>query len=184
MRSLDDLIVIFYLCVSRLRDFPEVILRPRGDLPKENLLGHSTPEHHAHPVKQLLLGEEVLFLWQVLRVPQTFPSGNDGHLGENVQVGFTHSTTIGRVLDGMMGSGSKTKLSPQELQSSSLPLAGGLRVPGTSPPRRVRLHDTRPLFSLEAAERDSFSPNLKTSKVIRQRDVWNCGRLQVRQCFE
>lgn len=90
----------FYLCVSGLRDLPEVVLSPGGDLLKENLLGHSTPEHHAHPVEQLLLAEEELLLGQVLRIPQTFPSGNDGHLGENIHVAFTNSATIGSDADG------------------------------------------------------------------------------------
>lgn len=69
-----------YLCVCGLCDFPEVILRPGGDLSKENLLSHSTPQHHAHSVKELLAGEQELLLRQILCITQTFPSGNYGHL--------------------------------------------------------------------------------------------------------
>lgn len=83
-----------YLRVSRLRDFPEVVLRPCGDLPKENLFSHSTPEHHAHSVKQLLLSEEVLFLWQILCITQPFPPGNNGYLRENIMTDLTIRTII------------------------------------------------------------------------------------------
>ena len=71
-----------YLCICRLGDLPEVILRSGGDSLKENLLCHSTPQHHAHPVKQLLTVEQVLFLRQILHITQTFSSGNNGDLRE------------------------------------------------------------------------------------------------------
>lgn len=86
------ILFFFYLSISRLRDLAQVVLSPSGDLLEENLLSHSTSEHHAHPVEQLLLAEEVLFRWQVLCVAQTFPPGNYGHLGENI----THSETTSR----------------------------------------------------------------------------------------
>lgn len=73
---------VFYLCVGRLCDFPEVILCPSGDLTKENLFSYSTTQHHAHPVKQLLPGEQVLFFRLIQCIAQTFPSGNNGHLVE------------------------------------------------------------------------------------------------------
>lgn len=87
--------MLSYLCVSGLRDLPEVVLSPGGDSLEENLLSHSTPEHHAHPVEQLLLAEEELFLWQVLRITQTFASGNDGDLGESIHMGFNDGATMG-----------------------------------------------------------------------------------------
>ena len=84
----------YYLCVGRLCDFPEVVLCPSGDSTKENLLSHSTPQHHAHSVKQLLLSVQVLFLRQILCIPQTFPSGNNGHLKENIRINLMINTII------------------------------------------------------------------------------------------
>lgn len=69
-----------HLCIGRLCDLPQVILGPRGYPAKERLLRHSTSQHHTHPVKKLLAGEEVLLLRQVLRITQAFPSRNDRHL--------------------------------------------------------------------------------------------------------
>lgn len=69
-----------HLCIGRLRDFPQVILGASGDPAKEHLLCHTPSQHHAHPVKQLLAGEQVLLLRQVLCITQAFPTGNDGHL--------------------------------------------------------------------------------------------------------
>lgn len=66
-----------YLCIGRLRDFPKVVMCSCGDSMKENLLCHPTTQHHAHSVKQLLLGEQVLFLRQILGIAQTLPSWNN-----------------------------------------------------------------------------------------------------------
>lgn len=57
---------VLYLCVGRLGDFLQVILRPSRDLSKEDLFGHASPQHHTHPVKELLTGVQVLLFGQIL----------------------------------------------------------------------------------------------------------------------
>lgn len=69
-----------YLCVRTLCDFPQVILCPSSDPPKEQLLSHPAPEHHAHAVKELLSCIKVLFPGQVLGIAKPLATGDDGHL--------------------------------------------------------------------------------------------------------
>lgn len=107
-----------YLRVSRLRDFPEVVLRPCGDLPEENLFSHSPPEHHTHSVKQLLLSEEVLFLWQILCITQPFTPGNNGYLRENVMTDLTIRTIVWWNHNVMIWDSLETKGCVQVLESN------------------------------------------------------------------
>ena len=83
-----------YLCVGRLRDVPEITVGSGGDSTEENLLSHSAAEHHAHSVKQLLLGEQVLLLRQILDITYTFPSGDNGHLREDITINLIISMII------------------------------------------------------------------------------------------
>lgn len=66
-----------YLGVGRLRDLPEVVLGAGGDAAEEDLLGHAAPQHHAHPVEELLPTVQVLLPGQVLSVTQTLPPRDD-----------------------------------------------------------------------------------------------------------
>lgn len=69
-----------HLGVGALRHLSQVVLSARGDPAEEDLLRDSAPQSHAHAVQQLLLRVQVLLFGQVLRVAQTLPSGDDGHL--------------------------------------------------------------------------------------------------------
>lgn len=72
--------LLLYLSVGWLCDFLQVVLSTGGNSAKENLLSHTTTQHHAHPVKQLLPCVQVLLFRQVLCVAQTFPTWNNGNL--------------------------------------------------------------------------------------------------------
>lgn len=61
-----------------------------GNSAKEDLLGHATPQHHAHPVKQLLPRVQVLLFREVLRIAQTFPTWNNRNL-TNISTSKTFS---------------------------------------------------------------------------------------------
>ena len=71
---------VTHLCVGALRHLTQVVLSTSGDPAKEDLLGDTPPQGHAHAVQQLLFGVQVLLLGQVLSVAQALPSRNDGHL--------------------------------------------------------------------------------------------------------
>lgn len=75
--SFERVCVSLYLSVGRLSDLLEVIVRSSRDLTEEDLLGHTTSQHHAHSVEQLLPAVQILLLGQILSVTQTLTTGDD-----------------------------------------------------------------------------------------------------------
>ena len=74
---------VCYLCVCALCDLAQVVLCSGGDAAKEDLLGHSASQSHAHPVQELLFSVQILFLRKILSIAQAFTPGNNGHLEHN-----------------------------------------------------------------------------------------------------
>lgn len=69
-----------HLGVGTLGHFAQVVLGTGSDPAKEDLLGHTAAQGHAHAVQELLPGVEVLLPRQVLSVAQPFAPWDDGHL--------------------------------------------------------------------------------------------------------
>lgn len=139
-------------------DLPQVVLGPRGDLPKEDLLGHPAPQHHTHAVQELFPRVQVLLPGQALDIAQPLTPGDDGHL------------------QGMAGG-------PSSLPEQSLPLQG---PPWSTPGQRCPAL-TVSLSTILWEERKPLGPpppgatprvNVETTSVLPLKEVPEEPQLQ------
>lgn len=69
-----------HLGIGTLGNLPQVILGTGRNSSKEDLLGDTATQSHAHPVQQLLLCVQILLLGQVLSIAQPLSTRDDGYL--------------------------------------------------------------------------------------------------------